>query len=189
MSNMGSKPLERYSRHVYFNPEDQDYVALCTEFPYLSAFGDTPAEALKVLDAELEEALDIYTEEGWSIPQPEAPPEPEGLPSGRFVTRLPKTLHARLVLQARREGVSLNQLVVYHLAAGLGESIQWHQPGPLVAEDGNWWPRAVATESSPSNEGLVDASLNIKESHEAFAPAPADYGGENRMLAWPTGAE
>jgi len=79
----------RYSRHVYFNPEDQDYVALCSEFPYLSAFGDTPAEALEVLEAEIEAALDIYAEEGWRIPQPEAPPEPEGLPSGRFVTRLP----------------------------------------------------------------------------------------------------
>ncbi|MBR0091319.1 MAG: type II toxin-antitoxin system HicB family antitoxin [Lachnospiraceae bacterium] len=36
--------------------------------------------------------------------------------SGRFVLRLPKTLHQRLSIEARREGVSLNQWAVYKLA-------------------------------------------------------------------------
>ncbi|MGD0092534.1 MAG: toxin-antitoxin system HicB family antitoxin [Planctomycetota bacterium] len=39
--------------------------------------------------------------------------------SGRFVVRLPRTLHERLELEAVEEGVSLNQLVVFKLAAQL----------------------------------------------------------------------
>ena len=36
--------------------------------------------------------------------------------SGKFVVRLPKSLHAALEREAKREGVSLNQLVVAKLA-------------------------------------------------------------------------
>lgn len=41
--------------------------------------------------------------------------------SGRFVVRLPKTLHAALEREAAAEGVSLNQLVVVKLSVGLGK--------------------------------------------------------------------
>jgi hypothetical protein len=40
--------------------------------------------------------------------------------SGRFVVRLPRSLHAALEREAVAEGVSLNQLVVAKLAVGLG---------------------------------------------------------------------
>src|SRR5262249_11776807 len=39
--------------------------------------------------------------------------------SGRFVVRLPESLHRALELEAEREGVSLNQLVVAKLAVQL----------------------------------------------------------------------
>ncbi len=39
--------------------------------------------------------------------------------SGRFVVRLPQSLHAALEREAKQEGVSLNQLVVAKLAAQL----------------------------------------------------------------------
>src|SRR4051794_16480095 len=40
--------------------------------------------------------------------------------SGRFVVRLPQSLHAALEREAAAEGVSLNQLVIAKLAVGLG---------------------------------------------------------------------
>ena len=40
--------------------------------------------------------------------------------SGRFVVRLPRSLHAALEREAASEGVSLNQLVLAKLAVGLG---------------------------------------------------------------------
>lgn len=41
--------------------------------------------------------------------------------SGKFVVRLPKSLHAALESEAAQEGVSLNQLVVAKLAAQMSE--------------------------------------------------------------------
>lgn len=108
----------RYSRHVYFDADEQEYVALCTEFPHLSAFGATPNEALAELDVVLDGALAVHRDEGWPIPEPLAPPEPRALPSGKFVLRLPRSLHARLVRRADHEGVSLNALAIALLAAG-----------------------------------------------------------------------
>jgi predicted HicB family RNase H-like nuclease len=45
-------------------------------------------------------------------------PEPLGKKSfsGNFNTRIPKHLHRRLAIEAAREGVSLNQLVVSKLS-------------------------------------------------------------------------
>jgi predicted HicB family RNase H-like nuclease len=44
--------------------------------------------------------------------------------SGRFVVRLPVSLHAALEREARQEGVSLNQLVVAKLAASLRDLVR-----------------------------------------------------------------
>jgi len=40
--------------------------------------------------------------------------------SGKFVTRLPKSVHAKLAESAKAEGVSLNTLVLAFVAEGLG---------------------------------------------------------------------
>ena len=53
---------------------------------------------------------------GLRVPQPNSY---MGKASGKFVVRVPKTLHARLASRSRREGVSLNTLVVSYLAAGM----------------------------------------------------------------------
>jgi len=47
------------------------------------------------------------------------PGESQG--SGRFVQRLPKSLHARLQARAKQEGVSVNTLVATFIAEGLGK--------------------------------------------------------------------
>lgn len=43
-----------------------------------------------------------------------------GVASGKFVARVPKTIHAQLTTRAKTEGVSLNTLVVTFIAQGLG---------------------------------------------------------------------
>ena len=48
-------------------------------------------------------------------------PEPgSSQASGRFVQRLPKSLHARLSARAKQEGVSMNALVTSIIAESLG---------------------------------------------------------------------
>jgi predicted HicB family RNase H-like nuclease len=50
--------------------------------------------------------------------------------SGRFVVRLPRSLHAALEREANQEGVSLNQLVVVKLAVQLSDLLD----GPPTAQ-------------------------------------------------------
>ncbi len=52
---------------------------------------------------------------GDAIPAPGSGGEP-----GKFVQRLPKSLHTKLAARAKQEGVSLNTLVLSFIAEGLG---------------------------------------------------------------------
>lgn len=58
---------------------------------------------------------------GRTVPKPSSRPAELLEASGRFVARLPKSLHARLTAKARQEGVSLNTLVLTLIAEGLGQ--------------------------------------------------------------------
>jgi len=51
---------------------------------------------------------------------------PEPLPdaSGRFVLRLPRSMHAAMMAEARAEGISLNQLCVAKLATQLRANLR-----------------------------------------------------------------
>ena len=49
-------------------------------------------------------------------------PNSGGVASEKFVARVPKTVHARLAIRAKAEGVSLNTLVLTFIAEGLGKS-------------------------------------------------------------------
>ena len=57
------------------------------------------------------------------LPEPDVRPSREEY-SGRFVVRVPKSLHAALAAEAETEGVSLNQLVVAKLAVQLAGSVK-----------------------------------------------------------------
>jgi len=41
--------------------------------------------------------------------------------SGKFIQRVPKSLHARLAARAKQEGISMNSLVITFLAESLGK--------------------------------------------------------------------
>ena len=63
---------------------------------------------------------------------PDEPAEPPAKPrSGRFLLRLPQSLHGELAVAAQREGVALNTFIAGSLAAAIG----WHDP------DGDLRPR------------------------------------------------
>lgn len=48
-------------------------------------------------------------------------PKPISAVSGRFVQRVPRSLHAQLIARAKAEGVSLNTLVVSFVSQGIGK--------------------------------------------------------------------
>lgn len=74
--------------------------------------GDTLDELYVNLNEAMEGWLEVKLENGISIPEPDIADNY----SGKFVVRLPKTLHQRLAVEAKLEGVSLNQLALYKLA-------------------------------------------------------------------------
>ena len=74
--------------------------------------GDTLEELYSDLDEVMESYLEVKIENNLPIPLPE---QTENY-SGKFNVRLPTPLHQRLAIDAKNEGVSLNQLVLYKLA-------------------------------------------------------------------------
>lgn len=60
--------------------------------------------------------METYLAEGWALPDPAVH---HGF-SGQFRVRLPRSLHAWLVREAQREGVSLNTFLIACLAEARG---------------------------------------------------------------------
>ena len=74
--------------------------------------GDTLEELYQSLNEAMEGYLEVRQENNMPIPVPEMADKY----SGKFVVRLPKSLHQRLAIESEKEGVSLNQLALYKLA-------------------------------------------------------------------------
>ena len=74
--------------------------------------GDTLEELYESLNEAMEGYIEVKLENNLNIPIPETADDY----SGKFVVRIPKTLHQRLTIEAQREGVSLNQLALYKLS-------------------------------------------------------------------------
>ena len=104
--------MARFSVMVQWSEEDNAYIANVPELPGLSAFGSSHEEAIKELFIAQEAYLEVLEEDGEEIPEPDIY-KPF---SGQTRIRLPKSLHASLNYQARKEGVSLNTYIVQLLS-------------------------------------------------------------------------
>ncbi len=72
--------------------------------------GDTVNDLVESMKEALTGWLEVKLEFGDPIP------EPHDKFSGKFVVRVPKSLHQQLAIKADQEGVSLNQYVLYKLS-------------------------------------------------------------------------
>lgn len=88
--------------------EEGDIVARIEELQGCVSHGANETEALINLASLKELWLKDALENNEDIPEPQ---ECEALPSGKWVQRVPKSLHLKLTKAARAEGVSLNQMV------------------------------------------------------------------------------
>jgi antitoxin HicB len=77
--------------------------------------GETVEEAIANGREALTAVIAALEAKGFPVPAPNS----GGVASGKFVARVPKTLHAQLTARAKAEGVSLNTLVLTLLAQGL----------------------------------------------------------------------
>ena len=98
------KPIEDESGSYFY--------ASVLEFDGCQSSGDSFQEAYEGLMEAVEGWIETKLEAGFPIPAPVTADKY----SGRFVVRLPKSLHRRLALEAEKEGVSLNQYTLYKLS-------------------------------------------------------------------------
>lgn len=105
--------MKNYQFNLIWSEEDDSYIAICPEFYGLSAFGDSPEEALAEAKVALELFIESYEEDGIPLPEPVKVKEY----SGQIRLRLPKSLHEQAAKRAAQDGISLNQYICYGLQA------------------------------------------------------------------------
>jgi predicted RNase H-like HicB family nuclease len=97
--------------------QDAIVIARVEELPGCSAHGDSEQEALSNLRENMQDWIADCLEAGEPVPEPV---EEVDLPSGKWLQRVPRSLHLKLIRIADREGVSLNQFVTSALAEAVG---------------------------------------------------------------------
>ncbi len=95
-----------------FLDDDGEYLAHFIEMPNISAFAETPEQALRELEVAWEGVKESYQKNGESIPV--APSRKEY--TGRFNVRIDRRLHRALAIEAAKAGISLNAIVAQKLA-------------------------------------------------------------------------
>jgi predicted RNase H-like HicB family nuclease len=104
----------RYPAQVFWSDEDEGYIAIASDLPGCSAFGETQQKALEELQSAIPAWIEAQRAASNPIPAP-SQPALENQHSGKVLVRMPRELHAMLAATAKKEDVSLNQYVVYLL--------------------------------------------------------------------------
>lgn len=96
--------------------EGDGFLIAYSDFSDCISDGETVEEALKNGKDALKATIAALKAKDLPVPAPNS----GGIASGKFVARVPKTVHAQLTIRAKAEGVSLNTLVLTFIAQGLG---------------------------------------------------------------------
>jgi predicted RNase H-like HicB family nuclease/plasmid stability protein len=122
------------------------YFATVQEMDGCMSDGATPEAAAKNIREAMELWIDGKLDGGYSVPEPFK----DLSYSGKFVLRLPKSLHAKLAMEAAQEGVSLNQYALYRLSVQQKEQ---KVPGTAAPPAPPWFKFFPAS-SAPLREHL-----------------------------------
>ncbi|WP_423223105.1 type II toxin-antitoxin system HicB family antitoxin [Candidatus Amarolinea aalborgensis] len=107
-----------YTIELKHDAEDGWFVRV-KELPGCMSQGDTVDEAMAMIQEAMHGWLTVALEQNITIPEPQREEEF----SGKFVVRMPRSLHRDLVQRAQQEGVSLNQYVNVALGQVVGQSV------------------------------------------------------------------
>jgi antitoxin HicB len=98
------------------NKDDPGWAARVVELPGCITQADTFEELGEMIEDAMRGWLTVALEEGLVIPEP----HPTETHSGKFVVRVPRSLHRQLAEAAERDNVSLNTYVTAALAKAIG---------------------------------------------------------------------
>ena len=112
-----------YTIRVQYDDSEENpgWVAWVEELPGCITYADTKEEIMEMIQDVMRLWIETALTRGKPIPKPRK--EKRDF-SGRFVVRVPKSLHRKLVERAQHEGVSLNQWITSALAEAVGASAQ-----------------------------------------------------------------
>ena len=88
------------------------YYAKVLELDGCQSTGESFEEAYKNLKEAMKGWIETKIENNFDIPLPVGYEDF----SGKFIVRIPKSLHYKLAVEAKQEGVSLNQYALYKLS-------------------------------------------------------------------------
>lgn len=103
MKNIDDYLSLNYHKRLY--QDDGDWIIEVDDLPGCIADGGTPDEAVENLRHAMRSWIESRLAAGLEVPEPSGAEEY----SGKILVRMPRFLHRRLSLQAKAEGVSLNQ--------------------------------------------------------------------------------
>ena len=108
-----------YPINIFWSDEDDGYIAEVPTLPGCSAWGRNEADAAREAGDAIAAWVAAANAAGKAVPVPSTV-LPLASYSGKFLVRLPRSLHARLARRAALEGVSLNQLLTSVLSSEVG---------------------------------------------------------------------
>lgn len=97
---------------------EESWFAKVVELPGCMTEADTFTELGEMIEDAMRAWIEIALEDGHPIPEP----RPTESYSGKFVVRVPKSLHRGLAEAAERDGVSLNTFVNVALAQAIASA-------------------------------------------------------------------
>ena len=122
----------QYPITIHSDPEG-GYVAEIEELPGCMTQAETIDEAFRAIEDARQLWIKTAYDEGQDIPLPRDMKEY----GGKFLVRIPKSLHRALTRAAKHEGVSLNQYVTSLLASGVYGDVMATQINAILAEMGH----------------------------------------------------
>jgi len=127
-----------YTFEMIWDPDHAWFIRV-KELPGCMSQGDDPDDAIEMIRDAMRGWIGVALEEGIPVPEP----QPDEDYSGKFVVRVPRSLHRQLAEAAEREGVSLNQFINVALGIAVGRA---SIPVPVAYPAGEHQPQMAVRE-------------------------------------------
>ncbi|PCI24500.1 hypothetical protein COB57_04860 [Candidatus Peregrinibacteria bacterium] len=101
----------KYNYIFTVNCDTDGYIAYVPAFD-ITVVDDNIGDLITAIETAIETCIRVYKEEGVSIPDEDK----EFVLSGKIALRVPRSLHKKIIMRARCEGVSMNQYIVSRLS-------------------------------------------------------------------------
>ena len=126
--------MYKYKINVYpvETTEGIEWIARFPEVNNCGGSGITPEEAIKDAYDNLDFELSLLKEEGKPIPSHSE----DNRCSGKFLLRMPKSLHAKIAKLADDENISINQYIIACLSENVGQVKAAYEIAPYAYEKG-----------------------------------------------------